>query len=323
MGNSCSCTHTTVTQIHFLQGDGSPLPEGVCKDQMELEVKAENCNEAEEVTGNYEKWNILTGEVKALLDICPRESRMEELLNQVNETFRTDDSLVMASNYHSIIEELQLTGELWDDPEFLPKPSSLTYEDVPPEGIKWIRTLELHENAFFMTDGVSKSDIIQGELGDCWFWASVATIANCKRLIEWVIPSGQYITGKYPYYGIFRFRFWQFGKWVEILVDDYLPTRNGRLIYARSEAENEFWPSLFEKAFAKLHGSYKAIEGGYTLDALTDLTGGVGEIYRFSEFADRYEELYNHLSAASRKNALMACGTGKVRHVVLNQFQPR
>ncbi|XP_043911366.1 calpain-A-like [Protopterus annectens] len=114
-----------------------------------------------------------------------------------------------------------------------------------------------------------------------------------------------------PYYGIFRFWFWQFGSWVEILVDDFLPTRNGNLIYARSEAGNEFWPSLLEKAYAKLHGSYKAIEGGWTIDALTDLTGGVGEMYKLRDFQDRLEELYNHLASAFRKNAFIACGTGK------------
>ncbi|XP_067824026.1 calpain-A-like [Heptranchias perlo] len=291
--------------------DGCALSEREREDQGKVEVKAGNKHEAAEVKQKNEKWNMLTGEVKALLDIRPRESDMEELMNQVNETLKTDDNLVIVSNYQNIIEELEVTGELWEDPEFLPEPSSLTYEDVAPKGIKWIRTLDLHEKAFFMTDGVSKSDIVQGELGDCWFWASVATIANSRRLTERVIPPGQCITGKNPYYGIFRFRFWQFGNWVEILVDDYLPTRNGQLIYARSEAGNEFWPSLFEKAFAKLHGSYKAIEGGWTLDALTDLTGGVGEMYRFSEFADRCEELYNHLAVASKKNALMACGTGK------------
>ncbi|XP_072909091.1 calpain-A-like [Hemitrygon akajei] len=275
-------------------------------------MKVNNTRTVTDQKAVSEKWNMLTGEVKALLDICPRKNDIEELLNQVNEMLKIDDNLIIESNYQNIIKELEMTGELWVDPEFPPELSSLTYEPVAPEEIKWIRSLDLHERPYFMTDGVSKSDIVQGELGDCWFWASVATIANYKRLTERVIPSGQFITGSSPYYGIFRFRFWQFGKWVEILVDDYLPTRNGKLIYARSEADNEFWPSLFEKAFAKLHGSYKAIEGGWTLDALTDLTGGVGEIYRFSEYTDRFEELYDHLAAASRKNALMTCGTEKV-----------
>lgn len=56
--------------------------------------------------------------------------------------------------------------------------------------------------------------------------------------------------GKYS--GIFRFRFWRFGSWIEVLVDDLLPvTQDGNLLFAHSSTASEFWISLLEKAYAK------------------------------------------------------------------------
>lgn len=61
-----------------------------------------------------------------------------------------------------------------------------------------------------------------------------------------------------------------------MVVDELLPCSPGTTepLFSRSAQEGELWPALIEKAYAKLHGSYYALEGGNTAEALVDLTGG-------------------------------------------------
>ena len=99
----------------------------------------------------------------------------------------------------------------------------------------------------------------------------------------------------------------RFGEWVEVVIDDRLPTREGKLIYLKSVEPNEFWSPLLEKAYAKLYGSYAALDGGVTIEASVDFTGGIPEIIDLTNLGAERESLFNEMLKAYEKKAFMCC----------------
>ncbi|VDK65920.1 unnamed protein product [Cylicostephanus goldi] len=112
---------------------------------------------------------------------------------------------------------------------------------------------ELHNDPHLFVEGASPNDVTQGILGNCWFVSACSALTHNQHLLNRVIPDAdsQEWSVKNSYAGVFRFRFWRFGRWVEVVIDDLLPTRDGSLLFARSKTPNEFWSALLEKAFAK------------------------------------------------------------------------
>ncbi|NXT21100.1 CAN5 protein, partial [Syrrhaptes paradoxus] len=114
------------------------------------------------------------------------------------------------------------------------------------------------------------------------------------------------------YVGIFHFQFWRFGQWLDVVIDDRLPTLHNQLIYCHSNSKNEFWCALVEKAYAKLSGCYEALDGGNTADALVDFTGGVSEPIDLTEgdyIADEAKRnlLFERVLKVHNRGGLISC----------------
>ncbi|XP_013178557.1 PREDICTED: calpain-A-like isoform X3 [Papilio xuthus] len=193
-------------------------------------------------------------------------------------------------------------GRLFEDPEFPAIDRSLYYKERLDRPITWLRPSEICEDPQLFVEGYSRFDVQQGELGDCWLLAAVANLTLHRKLFFQVVPDDQSFDEDYA--GVFHFRFWQYGRWVDVVIDDRLPTYRGKLVFLHSSERNEFWSALLEKAYAKLHGSYEALKGGSTCEAMEDFTGGVTEMYDVAELPPNF---YTILLKAYERNSLMGC----------------
>uniref|UniRef100_A0A672NB20 Si:ch211-202f3.3 n=1 Tax=Sinocyclocheilus grahami TaxID=75366 RepID=A0A672NB20_SINGR len=132
----------------------------------------------------------------------------------------------------------------------------------------------------------------------------------CRQSCVWleasahVVPDGQSFSHNYT--GLFHFRFWRFGKWYDVVIDDKLPTIGRQLIFVKSKTYNEFWPALLEKAYAKVCGSYSDMHTGRVSEALLDFTGGVHMHY---ELKTAPTDLWEIIYRAYQSEVLMGCET--------------
>ncbi|CAF0866413.1 unnamed protein product [Brachionus calyciflorus] len=187
-------------------------------------------------------------------------------------------------DYLSLKKECQRTGRLFEDPLFPTVDKSMFYTQSVPFGTKWKRPNEISNKPAFICNEVNAGDLDQGYLGNCWFIAGCAAIALIPELFDNVVPKGQVMEGS-EYTGIFHFHFWNYGQWVDVVVDDRLPvdSKNKLLFCSNKQEPNEFWAALLEKAYAKMSGCYENLDGGNTTDALIDMTGGIQETFDIKE----------------------------------------
>lgn len=137
---------------------------------------------------------------------------------------------------------------------------------------------------------------------------ALASLAERPQLVQRL-----FVTEKINPDGIYRVRFCKNGEWVIVTVDDFFPCfPQGNPIYSRSHG-NELWVLLLEKAYAKLHGSYMLLRGGWALEGMIDLTGCPTKTYDMEtsevEAMIEEDEFFRTLKDLDEEGALLSAST--------------
>ncbi|CAG9329557.1 unnamed protein product [Blepharisma stoltei] len=207
---------------------------------------------------------------REIQDLNAKIEKSKQILSKIS---------VNLSSVQEIEQVLTQKGTNFLDIEFPPLDASI-YREVDKEPfdqlVHWRRP-----NEFFIVDygeglkdprifseEIEPYDVRQGQLGDSWFMSALASLAERPALIERL-----FITKQVNSIGIYRIKLCKNGEWVTVTIDDYFPCfPMGQPIFSRANG-NELWVLILEKAYAKLHGHYYLLKGGFANEGLIDLTG--------------------------------------------------
>jgi len=153
-------------------------------------------------------------------------------------------------------------------------------------------------------------------------------VAEKEYLIHQLLPHFEFNE-----YGCYEVRFCLDGAWSSTLIDSFLPSIPSEQMVSRAHNKRKddhgivtsdsgivfkpafasgtvFWPAFIEKAYAKIHGSYARLSGGFISEALYDLTGAPIERIYFHREYDA-DELLARLLSFTSSGFLMGIATNR------------
>ena len=142
----------------------------------------------------------------------------------------------------------------------------------------WVRPNDLRDDLTQQTSSVPwvvfrseprADDLRQGGVGNCWFVCALSLVADkAPELLKKL-----FLTTVYNPAGAYQIKLNLGGHWHVVTVDDSFPVNALENAAYLKPARRSLWCPLVEKAAAKLHGSYEALNGGTFAEAFSMLTG--------------------------------------------------
>ena len=229
-------------------------------------------------------------------------------------------------NFDEIRAYQNSVGRGFRDPEFPDAVSSiLGFHASKPEvqtrpnllSNTWLRPNKIFgDNNFYLYDKtIEPSDIIQGELGDCYFLSALASLAQIRDRIERIIRFR-----KLSSTGVYCFSLCLQGIWEDVIIDDRIPCIQSsvpRPIFCQTKSR-EIWGILLEKAWAKVHGGYLNVESGRLEESFRALSGAPVSL---EMIVDEYmkEEQWIELLDSRRRGYVLGCSSRDFRDRYIDQ----
>ena len=216
-------------------------------------------------------------------------------------------------------------GKLFTDPIFPPNINSLlgldsTGKPIDPKAYKdnmeevkkfqnltFARPNEVFGNQYKLFSGkIEASDIIQGQLGDCYFLTALSNLSKYPGLILKIFR-----TDKVNKDGYYELLLRIDGKPTILIIDDYIPVykNNKQPCFAKPHG-NELWVILLEKAWAKINGGYINTISGMVHEPFEVLTGFSSRVYSLNNLTDNLQnEIIEEMKNAEQSNCFISCAT--------------
>lgn len=152
---------------------------------------------------------------------------------------------------------------------------------------------------------INSNDLRQGMNKNTNFLSVVCSLAeNPNRILN------LFLSKKSNQQGIYGIKICYEGEWTEVVVDDYLPcdSKKKNLCFAAhvKDKTTYLWLSLFEKAYAKVYGSYYLAGKVDICQILRDLTGAPVVV-----FDNIKESLWNDIKIAYNKGYIILASAGE------------